>query len=476
MSKDEPQFLVGPTNGDGKNRLVITIYRGGEVHRDLMDTNKAAARFKYLKEVAIRIGEKPENFVREYDQAITQLADTADAEADQAAAKQPAEEHRSQQGQTLKLEWPEPWPEPVALSVVLDEVAAWLRRYVVLPDTAADAIALWCCWTYVVERSTVAPLLVLTSPTKRCGKTTLLRLIGAVCPRVLPASHISPAALFRVIEEQRPTLLIDEADTFAKDNEELRGVLNAGHTRDLAYVVRCVGDDHEPRTFSTWGAKVLACIGRLPGTVEDRAIVIGLERRKRGESVERVTPRALAAGRELGRKLMRWAVDFGNLFESGESEAVPALLDDRAADNWRPLMKLAELAGGEWTRRAANAAVYLSANRDTADEELSTLLLRDVRTVFESDGRDEIPSTELAAALAALSDSPWATISRGRPITTTKLGRLLSGFGIRPTHTRAANVYAKDAFLEAWQRYLPSPPDSTFQPFTNDASADAIRI
>ena len=59
--------------------------------------------------------------------------------------------------------------------------------------------------------------------------------------------------------------MIDEADSFLRDNEELRGVLNSGHRKGGA-VLRNVGDDHEPRSFSTYSACAIALIGQLPPT------------------------------------------------------------------------------------------------------------------------------------------------------------------------------------------------------------------
>jgi hypothetical protein len=115
----------------------------------------------------------------------------------------------------------------------------------------------------VVRGAAASPLLALTSPEKRCGKTTTLSLLTRLVPRPLLSSNISPAALFRIVEKYCPTLLIDEADSFLRDKEELRGILNSGHTRDAAYVVRTVGDDKEPCRFSTWAPKAVALIGRL---------------------------------------------------------------------------------------------------------------------------------------------------------------------------------------------------------------------
>jgi putative DNA primase/helicase len=121
--------------------------------------------------------------------------------------------------------------------------------------------------TWFMDVVEIAPLAVITAPEKRCGKSQLLFLLGRLAKRPLTASNVSPAALFRAVDAWRPTLLVDEADAFVRENDELRGIINAGHTRDSAYVVRVVGDDFKPTKFSVWGAKALAGIGHLADTL-----------------------------------------------------------------------------------------------------------------------------------------------------------------------------------------------------------------
>ena len=111
-------------------------------------------------------------------------------------------------------------------------MATLLSRYLALPDGAAVAVALWVIHAHAFNSSPITPRLAIVSPEKRCGKTTLLRIIAALVPKPLAASNVTAAALFRTVETARPTLLIDEADTFLPDNQELRGVLNSGHGRD----------------------------------------------------------------------------------------------------------------------------------------------------------------------------------------------------------------------------------------------------
>jgi putative DNA primase/helicase len=208
---------------------------------------------------------------------------TLDAEVDK--ARNPSADAEGQGG-TLEIPDVDPWPHPVDGAALLEDLVVTFRRYAVLPKRADVVLALWIMMTYLLDAITVAPILAITSPEKGCGKTTLLEIISRLARRVLSASNISSAALFRSIEKWGPTLLIDEADSFASKNDELRGVLNSGHTRQTAFVVRCIGDDSEPRIFSTWGCKAIAAIGKLPDTVIDRSIEIRLRRALPGEVAE----------------------------------------------------------------------------------------------------------------------------------------------------------------------------------------------
>jgi len=123
----------------------------------------------------------------------------------------------------------DPWPEPVDGNVLLDELAALLRRFVILPQWAAETVALWILHTYAFQLRDVCTYLGIESPEKRCGKTTLLSVLSELVSRPVVAANISPPAFFRVIEEMQPTLLIDETDTFLRRNDELGGILNAGY-------------------------------------------------------------------------------------------------------------------------------------------------------------------------------------------------------------------------------------------------------
>ncbi len=240
-------------------------------------------------------------------------------------------------GRGLKLDDPDPWPDPVSGEQLLTDLATLLMAFVVFVDpTHADGLALWIVHTFAMDAWWISPLAVVNSPTLRCGKSTALQLVAHLASRALPASNISPAALFRAIERYQPTLMLDEAETLLKHNEELRGLVNAGHTRKTAVVIRTVGEQHEPSVFSTWCPKFIALIGRLPATLMDRALVIPMRRKMSSEHVERLRlDRLDARCLPLRRRMVRWVADQASALREADPN-VPANLDDRAADNWRP--------------------------------------------------------------------------------------------------------------------------------------------
>jgi putative DNA primase/helicase len=351
----------------------------------------------------------------------------------------------------------EPSPVPVDGAALLDCLRQIFRRYIVLPKGADIALALWVLHAWTHDAGDISPFMVLVSPTKRCGKTSVLILLQYLTPRSELASNISAAALYRYIEYEHPTLLIDEADSFVKDDEQLRGILNSGHTKTAAYVIRTVeaNGDHQPHRFSTWAPKAIATIRAIADTLEDRAVVVQLQRKPPGAMVERLRRRDNEGFAALRSKAARWAEDnFDKLVDPDPQ--VPDALNDRAADNWRPLLAIADLAGGEWPQLARQACLTLSGERP--DDAVGVTLLADCREAF---GREEvIRSVDLVTKLAADPERPWAEYNRGKPITQRQLARLLGTFGIisvnvNPPGLAQGKGYRRADFKEAWASYCP---------------------
>ncbi len=353
-----------------------------------------------------------------------------------------------------------PFSNPVELKKLLEELEEVFKRYAVLPEHVTTALALCCVFTYLIDVMDIAPILVISSPEKRCGKTTLLSILLKLVYKPLSASNISAAALFRIIDAWKPTLIIDEADTFIKASEELKGVINSGHTRPTAFVIRNVGDDHNPKQFSTWGAKVIAVIGDVPDTINDRSIVISLKRKLNHEIIEKIRNTNPLIFDNLRSNLLRFANDnVGIIKNIRPSFSADINISDRALDNWEPLLAIAELAGKDWINKVYQAAQALSPN-ETDITSVGVELLQDIQKIFIEKNITEISTKELIEALCEDEESRWVTYNfkgNDKSITARQISRILKEYKIKNKNVRfgeeVLKAYEKIQFEDAWKRY-----------------------
>jgi hypothetical protein len=359
---------------------------------------------------------------------------------------------------------PPPRPQGAAL---LGELHAALTRYVVFPSPqAADAVTLWVAASHAQPAWEHAPRLAVVSPLKRCGKSRLLDVVAETCHGPLITINATIAAVVRSIGKDPPTLLVDEADTLwgsrkqADSNEDLRGLLNAGHQRNRP-MLRWDITTRTLDQLDTFAMALLASIGELPDTIMDRAVVIRMRRRAPGERVDPYRTRRDAPPlNQLRDRLTGWARE--HLSEL--HHATPQMpLEDRAADTWEPLIAVADLAGGDWSTRARTAATTMTAAEAQHEEDTSASvrLLGDLREVFEGD--DALYSTTILERLHKLEDGPWVDWY-GRPLTTRDLAKLLRPYDVRAKNLREHGTgaprkgYTRQDLHEPWSRYLPLPP------------------
>ncbi len=360
------------------------------------------------------------------------------------------------QGRPLDLPPPEPWPEPVDGAGLLDSLAAHFARHLVLPLGAADAMALWGVHAHCFSLFDFTPRLQFKATDPGSGKSTALTLMKGVVPKPLETETATSAALFRVIDLLQPTILLDEADTYLRDDEEMRGLVNAG-VAPGGQALRCVGETQEPRAFACHAPLCLAGLGSLAPTIEDRAIRIPMVRRLPSEKIEPIEEADRQRADELLRKAARWTADNTEALRSARPDM--GTLYNRAADRWRALYAIADLAGGEWGARARASTVALTPADDDAVS-LGLRLLGDIRNVLADDGQaapDWIRSGELVHRLVGLPGHPWAELGRARkPLTTNRLARMLRDYGIVPGLHGDERIsgYTVNSFNDAFARNL----------------------
>jgi hypothetical protein len=348
---------------------------------------------------------------------------------------------------------------------LLAEVHGFCGRFVAYPsDHAHVAHTLWIMHTHAMEAWDSTPRIAFLSPEPGSGKTRALEVSEILVPNPVEAVNVTPAYLFRKVgaEEGPPTILYDEIDTVfgrkAKDNEEIRGLLNAGHRRG-AVAGRCVvrGKIVETEEIPAYCAVALAGLGWLPDTIMSRAIVVRMRRRAPSETVEPYRRRdEIDDGHALRARLAGWAAAKAKILYAARP-AMPVGIEDRNADVWEALFAIADAAGGDWPTKAREAAVALIATTREEEPSLGIRLLADLRTVF---GEAEALFTKtILGALHDIEESPWKDLRGDKSLDARGLALRLRQYGIKSKQVRegkqTSKGYARVDLVDAWARYLP---------------------
>ena len=349
-------------------------------------------------------------------------------------------------------------------AALLNEMRDVLERYVIFPSEYwAIATTLWIAATHAQPAWEYAPRLVAKSPVKRCGKSRLIDVAQALSYNPILTVNASSAVIVRSIDEDDPpTLFIDEADTIfssrgrCDSKNELRGILNAGYQRNRSYR-RCNPKTFQPESFNTYCMAMIGCIGSLPDTIEDRAIVIPMRRRMSEESIDPFnTMQDESDLNDLRDRLHLWIRPNLDVLAKANPE-MP--VDDRDADTWTPLVAIADLAGGEWPQLARDACLKIvSAAPVPSVEPLNQTLLKDIRVIFNECDESFIGSNSLVERLRGIGEAPW----EDEQLTPYKLANMLGDFGIksRRNPTGSYRGYASSDFQDAFNRYLKGEEDA----------------
>jgi len=331
--------------------------------------------------------------------------------------------------------------------------------YLILPLGIPFVASLWAIGTYIFEDFDCFPYLTITSPTKRCGKTRFGEILELLCCRPLMSVNVSEAALFRSIDSEKPTVIIDEAESLrSKDSERSRfllPILQAGF-RQGAFVPRCVGKGHEVEKFSVYCPKAILAIGTLPDTLTDRSIVVSMRRHLPSEYIARFRRRFASMQADgIVSAVDTWVEAHQEQIAKAYLKQNLDFLRDREADIWEPLFAIASVAVPERMEELKRIAIRLSDQKAKmdVDESQGLRLLADIRTTFSGTKRNAIPSVELVDRLRKDAANHW-----GEELTQTKLARLLRPFGISPQQVwveeRNFRGYRREDFKSAIERYL----------------------
>ncbi|KAB2905964.1 MAG: DUF3631 domain-containing protein, partial [Burkholderiaceae bacterium] len=356
---------------------------------------------------------------------------------------------------------------------LMEEMIELIKNYVVLSDHSAVAVSLWCVLTWCYQHFARCPILLINAPEKECGKTQLLKIIGKMACRPLETANVTMAALFRMVNEYGPTVLIDEADTFMNGKSEMAGIINNGYESG-GYVMRMETDakgEMHCCAYGVYGPKALAGIAlerHLPDATMSRGIQVPMKRKTKADTVQRLRladPQRFASVRS---GILRFVLDNQDAL-ANTTLKLPEQLGDRQQDCWEPLLIIAHCLGPEWYAKAVEAALAICAETEPPKSS-SNQLLEDVREVLQGYQGQYIPSAQLLEMLHAHPDMDWCRYNHGQPLTARQLAKFLAPYDIRSKTVRMGNSgtpkgYEVRQFQEAFDRYLPGlPADSEVDP------------
>lgn len=382
----------------------------------------------------------------------------------------------------------EPWPDVVDGCELADAIRSAFNRYLNLPEYADVILTLWVIASHVIDAFPKFPYIILTSAEPNCGKSEVLKVLRHLLQRAALASGMTGAVIFRIMNAYKPALLMDETDQWlgSDEGQSINSVINGAHDKETAVIWRCVGDDHEPTPFNTWGAKAFSGIGARAKTLSSRGHIITMMRAPpHAVYVELESDDDKSALQVLARRAVRFAQD--HEAELGERPSLPQAVSNRDKDNWRPLFAVAHLIGGHWPELVKTAAEHAIAEaKEYADDSLGLKLIRDCIDVIKTkglsiDGDRELKSSTLRDQLVKIADAPWAEYRNGKPISPRSLADLLRPYKIVTRKRKAANYWRLSQFERAYKAFVQAegcqehpdnPPRPSTVPFGQSNQSD----
>jgi hypothetical protein len=345
---------------------------------------------------------------------------------------------------------------------VLDEVEAFLSRFVAYPTEAARvAHVLWIAHTHMMAAWFTTPRLAFMSAEKESGKTRALEVTEQLVPSAILSVDASPAYIIRRVAEGEATILYDEIDALygsarlQEASVDVTKILNGGYRRG-AKVHRCVmiGKRVETEELPSFAPVAMAGLKTLPDTLASRSIIIRMRRRASDEHVEQFRLRRIKPEADgIRERLAQWCEAIAENVE--DEPEMPDSIIDRAAECWEPLFSVADAAGCDWPKRARSAALALLSDSRDETSTPGIELLAHVREAFGDD--DKLFTATLLERLHERDESPWKDI-RGKPLDDRGLSARLRKYAIKSRDVRIGGQvrkgYVRDDFYDSWNRYL----------------------
>lgn len=349
-----------------------------------------------------------------------------------------------------------------------------------LPEGGALLLAFWSLNTWTYELYDTVPYMSLESATPGCGKSTVVRLLTAVCCRAKAATSITEAVLFRFVHEAHPTFLIDEAETIEGRSDRadaLRAIAQEGYKQG-GQVARIEGDDRHVEWYDVFCPKLFAAIGGLSGALLERCHVLHMTKAPKGMTRKSTRKRQLQRDtKDLRAQLEAYAFQMGpalqRLYENEPDAGYWPDITDREAELWSPLLYHARLAGSELEERLLEVVQVFSGEKAEiqASEWRVAQTIALLEAIKKQTGEKFTPG-DLLESLAAEESwtKPFADVKgtgddakAGRAA---KVGYALRRFRLKGEKNSAGRMaYPRNEAIEIISAHVPgNPPKSPYPP------------
>jgi hypothetical protein len=380
---------------------------------------------------------------------------------------------------------------------LLDDITAWFGRFIAVTDPDdLSILTLWTGHTHLVNELYTSPRLQVDSVIFGSGKTTVLDHLNRLCLKPVQAAALSsPALLPRMLESGMRTVLLDEVDRSLRPDkpgvEDLIAIINSGYrfgaTRPV--LTPTAGGGWASRDMSTYAPVAMAGNSpNLPPDTVSRSIRILLMPDRDGTVEDSDWELIEDEADRLRTRIAEWA-DAVRFEVKGMCVDLPDKCIGRSKEKWRPLKRVAVAAGGDWPQ-IADRLIVKSIAEDEAEREAGLkvqppgmVLLSDLYAIWPQD-ENFVPTRELVSALVVHNPDYWGCGSAyGKPLTDTRLGRLLSRSAKvtshRPGGSTSPRGYLRTWLEPVWHRlgiapYQPDQPDQPDQPGSNDDRVDWV--
>jgi hypothetical protein len=401
------------------------------------------------------------------------------------------EQERIERGRILKKTLT---PKVDARQLVLDLYRYFYERLYV-PREAALVLTYFTINTWTYELADTCPYLLVESAVMRCGKTTTIRLLDAVCCRSRSTAALTEATAFRIVDSERGTLMTDEAETLESKSERaqsIRAIYQVGYQKG-SLVPRCEGEEHEIRWYDAYCPKVYSVIGGLTGALLDRCLVLHMERAPKNHTRKPSRIRAIRkAAASLVPRLEAYAEQNGEnlrrLYEEEPDAGYWSSITDRESELWGPLLLHAKLIGKQAEMKLLRVATRFGKQKaEIQSIDWKTAQTVDLYRAIQQHRSPSFTPGELVETL--LKSEAWAYLfskikahddESRRTSRAAKVGYFLKSFRLPNTKNgNGCKSYETKLVLEKLERYLPEQEAQkplTDQPPETPPSEQAVEI